>query len=119
MAATHDDHTYHLHRYYKGSSPRFRFAATIVADNKHEHGFRVEDFDPVVADSGFWAKLSTHLEAPALIRHGGEDNTKTQSRDVQYIETVGPDDPRHFDEAIRRCLSLYIVKSYGRTGGEA
>lgn len=107
-----EENKYYLHRYYKGQTPRFRFAACIVADPTHEHGFSVEDFDPVVADSGFWAKLSTHLEEPTTARWGGEDG----SRSVQYVAEVGPDDPKHFANAIRSCLGLYIVKSYGREG---
>ena len=88
---------YNLWRYYRGQKPQHRWAAEVVADPKADHGFKVLDFDHVVADSSFWAQFAAHLEVPVTYRYGGRDGK------IQYsgIDVCNPGEPDYFDHAVR------------------
>jgi len=98
MADNSEIETYNLWRYFKGRQPNQVWACTLEKDLKADHGFKVLDFDDVVADSVFWARLSKCFEKPvrALIGHSHGDTR------VDEVVELSPKDEGYFGVAVRQ-----------------
>ncbi len=88
--------TAHIHREYD-VAPFMRFAMTVVEDDNTDHGYRVSDYDPAVADSVFMSAFHHHMARPTRTIVGGSDG------DIEWSgpKIVYPKQPGFFDSATR------------------
>lgn len=87
----------HIHREY-GVAPFLRFAMTVEEDLSTDHGYRVVDYDPAVADGPFMSAFHTHMSRPLQTAEGGDFKGGTW----RGHKIVYPKQPNFFDAATRR-----------------
>lgn len=96
----------HIHREFS-VAPFLRFAMTVVQDENTDHGYRIVDYDPNVADSSFTAVFHRHMSRPLHDTEGGSVRGLTGTATVIRY----PADTDFFDCATRSVPSALRCSS--------